>query len=141
MDDTRVIIFHKHPVSAKVHFIKQAYGGICGFAELPKLATVLEDETPDDENVVQHPQTIAKEVADELKVAQGTVEVVTGYLQYVDTPDGTIKVYLAGMQTHDMPIEALAEKGASPHLITELRGLPPAEMELLQRAYIAIMGG
>ena len=141
MTDTRVIIFHKHPVSAKVHFIKQAYGGICGFAELPRLATVLEDKTPDDENVVQHPQMIAKTVAQELKVDQATVEVVTGYLQYVDIPGATIKVYLAGMQTHDMPIAALAAKGASPHLITELRGLPPAEMELLQRAYIAIMGG
>jgi len=141
MNDNRIIIFHKHPVSAKVHFVKQAYGGICGFSELPKLASVLDDEHEIDEIVVQHPAMVAKAVAEGLGVAQADVEVVPSFMQYVDVPDATIKVYLAGMQTHDMPVEALAAKGASLHLITELRGLPPAEMELLQRAYIAIMGG
>ena len=35
----------------------------------------------------------------------------------------------------------LAEQGAELLLITAMRGLPPAEMELLRRAYVAIMEG
>ena len=40
--DSRIIIFHKHPVSAKVRFLKHAYGGICGFDTLPQLATFID---------------------------------------------------------------------------------------------------
>lgn len=142
MSEKRVIIFHKHPVSAKVRFLKQAYGGVCGFEPLPDLASVLDDEVLEkEENVVTHPKAVAQQAEETLQLDSETLQIEKGYLQRVDVPKGVITVYLAGIKGHDTPDDKLAEKDTSLHLITELRGLPPAEMELLRRAYVAIMEG
>ena len=142
MTDTRVIIFHKHPVSAKVRFLKQAYGGICGFEALPDLASVLDDEALEKEdNVFNHPTVVARQAEQFLGLDEEGLAIEPDYLERVDVPQGLVKVYLLGLKGHDTPDEQLAEQGASLHLITEMRNLPAAEMELLRRAYVAIMEG
>lgn len=142
MTDSRVIIFHKHPVSAKVRFLKQAYGGICGFEPLPALATVRDDDAHEnDENVINHPAMIARQAEKLLQLEDGVLDVAGEYLQRVDVPHGLINVYLLGFTGHDTPDEDLARQDATFQLITGMRNLPPAEMELLRRAYVAIMEG
>ena len=142
MTDTRVIIFHKHPVSAKVRFLKLAHGGICGFEPLPELASVLDDELLEKEgNVVSHPAVIARQAEQQLGLETAALDIASEYLQRVDVPQGIINVYLLGLLGHDTPDERLAKHGASLHLITEIRSMPAAEMELLRRAYVAIMEG
>ena len=142
MTDSRVIIFHKHPVSAKVRFLKLAYGGICGFEYLHELASVLGDYVLEKEdNVVGHPTMIARQAEKVLGLDDGALDIASEYLQRVDVPNGVINVHLLGILGHDTPDEKLAEHGASLHLITEMRTLPSAEMELLRRAYMAIMEG
>ncbi len=139
--ETRLIIFHKHPVSARTRFLKLAYGGICGFEPLPKLAQVLDDERLEKEdNVIKHPATLINAAEQELKLDAGSLQIAGEYFERVDVPHATIHVYLAGIGGHDTPDELLQENGAKFHLITEMRGLPPAEMELLHRAYTAILG-
>jgi len=142
MRDTRVIIFHKHPVSAKVRFLKFAYGGICGFEPLPQLAEILNDELFEDEDkVVTHPVVIARQAEKALGIKDGLLDIASEYLQRVDVPNGVISVYLLGLLDHDTPDETLLKQGASLRLITEIGSLPTAEMELLRRAYVAIMEG
>lgn len=142
MNDTRVIIFHKHPASAKVRFLKYDYGGICGFEALPALASVLDEAVFEKErNVINHPVMIARNAENALKLGENTLETVGEYLQRVDVPQGVINIYLLGLRGRDTPDEALAAQGATLHLITEMRALPVAEMELMRRAYVAIMEG
>lgn len=142
MSDTRVIIFHKHPVSAKVRFLKHAYGGICGFDALPDLAAVLDDELlQKDDKVINHPVVIARQAEKALGLEEGVLDIASEYLQRLDVPQGVIDVYLLGLLGHEAPEQQLQKHGASLHLITEMRSLPPAEMELLRRAYVAIMEG
>jgi hypothetical protein len=140
--ETRLIIFHKHPVSARTRFLKLGYGGVCGFEPLPKLAQVLEEEEPVEEGtVVNHPAKLLSEAEERLKLEPGSLKIEGEFLQRVDVPQGMIEVFLAGIKGHDTPDETLAENDARLHLITEIRTLAPAEMELLRRAYTAIMGG
>ncbi len=142
MTDIRVIIFHKHPVSAKVRFLKQAYGGICGFESLPALASVLDDEVLEKEdNVVSHPAVIARQAEQVLGLEEGGLDIASEYLQQIDVANGMVNVYLLGLLGHETPDDTLMDQGASLHLITEIRDLPPVEMELLRRAYVAIMEG
>lgn len=142
MNDSRVIILHKHPVSAKVRFLRLAHGGICGFEALPNLAGVLNDEVLEKEdNVVSHPVVIARQAEKRLALDEGALDIVNKYLQRLDVPQGVISVYLLGLVGHDTPDETLAEQGAMLQLITEMRDLPPVEMELLRRAYVAVMEG
>ena len=138
----RTIIFHKHPVSAKVRFLKQKHGGICGFDSLPDLANVLDEEILEkEENVINHPIRITRNAEEELKLDEGSLKIESEYFQRVDVPKGIINVYLVGIVGHDTPDETLAEQGMSLKLITEMRDLNPTEMELLRRAYVAIMEG
>lgn len=142
MTDTRIIVFHKHPVSAKVQFLKQAYGGVCGFEPLPELASVLDEEVVENnDNVVSHPKVICQQAENQLGLESDSLEIEKEYFQRVDVPSGVINVYLVGIKGHDTPTEILAEHNTSLHLITAFRGLPPAEMELLRRAYVAVMEG
>lgn len=142
MNDTRIIILHKHPVSAKVRFLRLAHGGICGFEALPDLASVLDDEVPEKEgNIVSHPAVIARQAEKMLALDQGALEIINEYLQRVDVPQGVIGVYLLGLVGHETPDEALAKQGTNLQLITEMRDLPPAEIELLRRAYVTVMEG
>jgi len=142
MNDTRVIILHKHPVSAKVRILRLAHGGICGFEALPELASVLDDEVVEKEgNVISHPAVMARQAEKELALEEGMLDIINKFKQRVDVPQGVINVYLLGLVGHDTPDEGLAEQGASLQLITEMRDLPPAEIELLRRAYVAVMEG
>ena len=139
---SRIIIFHKHPVSAKVRFLRQAYGGICGFHSLPKLASVVDDDSqPEQDNVVSHPLHITHEAEKTLGLEKDSLQLESEYQQRVEVPDGIISIYLAGIKGHDTPDKTLAENNARLQLITEMRGLVPAEMMLLRRAYEVIMEG
>ena len=62
-----------------------------------------------------------------------------GYREQVDTPGGIITVYLARFNALDPPRQLMAEKGCQFRTLTELRNRPPAEMELLRRAYALVM--
>jgi hypothetical protein len=62
-----------------------------------------------------------------------------GYHEQVDTPGGVITVYLASFNALDPPLKLMAEKGCKFRTLTELRNRPPAEMELLRRAYALVM--
>jgi len=63
----------------------------------------------------------------------------TAYREQVDTPDGIITVYLAYFNALDPPRQLMAEKSCKFKTLTELRKRPPAEMELLRRAYALVM--
>jgi len=140
-DNTRVIVFHKHPVSAKVLFLKWAHGGVCGFETLPELANVMDEVQLDQDKVLTHPALVVAWAERTLGLAEGSMDIEAEYLQKVDVPHGSINVYLVGIKGHDTPDEQLAAQGGTLGLITTLRGLPPAEMELLRRAYVVIMEG
>ena len=141
-ESTRVIVFHKHPVSAKVRFLRMNYGGVCGFLPLHAIANVLDEEQLEKEsNVVTHPAMAVAWTEKKLGFESGAMEAEPEYLQRVDVPSGMVMVYLVGIKGLETPDTELAEQGAELVLITAMRGLPPAEMELLRRAYVAIMEG
>ena len=138
----RIIIFHKHPVSAKVRFLRQAYGGICGFDSLPKLSSIIEDDAQSEQdNVVTHPLQITHEAEKYLSLEKDSLQLENEYQQRVEVPDGVVSIYLAGIKGHDTPDQKLEENNTQLQLITEMRGLIPVEMLLLRRAYEVIMEG
>ena len=59
----------------------------------------------------------------------------------VDVPNGPEVVYLARFTTTDPPYHEVEQADCKFAALTEFRGLPPAELELLRRAYQVIMGG
>lgn len=139
---TRLIMYHKTPTSGLTKFLRQDDKTVCMFEGLPKLSVVLErDERPQDEKLLSHPSPLVKQAADWLGMSQDDFELEVEFCEKVDVSEGPVTVYLVRFTTIDPP-QAHAEKvGGKFITLMEAVGLPPAEMELLRRAYKVIMEG
>lgn len=137
---TRLIMYHKSGSSGMTKFLRQDNKTVCAFSALPILSTVLDKhERPIDEKILSHPSPLIKQAAEWLGMEQASFELDSEYCEKVDVADGPLTVYLVRFKTIDPP-QANAEKvGGRFITLTEAVGLPPAEMELLRRAYEVIM--
>lgn len=136
----RVIMYHKSPTSARTRFLLQDEG-VCLPGRLPKLALLLDDDTMPREagNVVAHPSPLLRHVAEWLAIPQDQLELDGEFCEQVDVAGGPLTVYLARFAGIDPPYDAAERVGGRFIALTEGRGLPPAELDLLRRAYSVIM--
>lgn len=142
MVKTRLIMYHKTPASGLTKFLRQNNKTICMFDALPKLAVVLdEDARDDDEKLLSHPAPLIKQAAEWLGMQQDEFEIESEFCEKVDVADGPVTVYMARFKTIDPPEEYANKVGGKFITLMDAIGLPPAEMELLRRAYKVIMGG
>ena len=139
--NTRLILFHKHPASARLQFLRFHHGGVCGFQPLPKLASLIEQDTVDATGLVVHPSTITNWGEQQLDLQPGDINAETEFCERVEVPHGNITVYLAGFKGYETPHDKLARYEAKFSNMMECIGMPPVEMLLLQKAYKVIMGG
>jgi hypothetical protein len=105
---------------------------------LPALSSVFED--PPEQRVELHPGIYLRSAEAALGLESGGLALEADFSASVDTPDGTIRVRLATFTSIDPPFELAERLGGKFIAITEARGCPPAEMELLRQAYTALMG-
>lgn len=140
MRNTRLILFHKHPVSARLHFLSFSYGGVCAFSPLPKLASIVETKAGMNVEPVLHPSTITNWGEQQLGLKAGALKAETEFCERVEVPKYEITVYLAGLEGYETPDTALQRNDIKPLSLMECVGIPPVEMLLLQKAYRIIMG-
>jgi hypothetical protein len=136
--DYRVILYHKQASSARTRFLKFSYNSVCAFEPIPRLAQLL-DRGP--VSAVLHPAAILRKVEKALSFDAGILKAETEYRHNLEAPGGSIQILLANIDTMDPPFEQ-AEK-ASAHFIdlTQAKGLPQIELELLRFAYELVLGG
>lgn len=140
-ENTRLILFHKHPVSARMHFLYFQNGSVCAFKALPKLAAISEKNYGDESGVLMHPSVIASWGEQQLHLDSGILNTETEFCEHVEVPGKEITVYLTGFNGYDLPMESLSQFGAKFVTLMECVGIAPVEMMLLQKAYRVIMGG
>ena len=138
IDNIRLIFFHKHPVSARMHFLYFPHGSVCAFKSLPKLASLSEKT---DSSFVIHPSTISNWAEQQLGLYAGALQVEAEFCERVEVPNGEVTVYLTGFNGYETPDESQSRVGAKFVTLMECVGIPPVEMLLLQKAYRVIMGG
>jgi hypothetical protein len=110
----RLILFHKQKTSARTRFLRFA-DTVLSFGPLP--------------------------VAEErMALPAGSLEVIADFQMDMETADGTVPVLLAGFTSIDPPFAAAEAIGARFAPITEARGVPPVELELLRHAYEVLIG-
>lgn len=135
----RLILVHKHRTSARTLFLRFPDGIVTPEA-LPKLSQVLgEDEAVEDATVVAHPAMLIKQAAAALGLEGSDIQLESDFHANVDTPQGVAPIYLGEITTVDAPLAAVERGGGHFIAITEARDLSPAELELLRRAYTAVM--
>ncbi len=131
----RLILFHKQKTSARTRFLRFA-DTVLAFGPLAASATLCAETGV----VHPHPAAHLRAAEERLALPAGSLEAVADFDAGVATPDGTVPVLLAGFTSIDPPFAAAAEIGARFASITEARGLPAIELELLRRAYEILIG-
>lgn len=136
--DYRVILYHKQATSARTRFLKFSHGSVCAFETIPKLAQLV-DKQPD--NTVLHPAAVLHKVEQTLSLDAGTLAAETDYRHSVEVPGGSMQILLARIDSMDPPFDRAEKIGAQFIDLTQARGLPQIELELLRYAYELVLGG
>ncbi len=136
--DYRVILYHKQATSARTRFLKYANESVCAFSPLPMPAAVLDE---DDATTVNHPAAILQAVEKRLDFPAGSLKAEGEYHQTVDVPGEKIQIILGEITTMDPPFDEAERAGAKFIDLTQARGLPSVELELLRSAYELVLGG
>jgi hypothetical protein len=136
---TRIILFYKGDISALTLFVRHPCGSVCAPEALPKLSAVLEASEMQTQTVARHPAAIVRNINDAMGFPANFLKAEPGYRERVDTPQGIVTVYLGRFVALDPPHALMQSKNCRLLPLTELRRQPPAELELLRRAYAAVM--
>jgi len=134
----RLLLFYKGDISALVLFAQRTGGGVCFPEPLPTLSSVLEPEETTGK-VSLHPAMLLNHVNELLQLDKDLLRIEPGFHEAVDTPDGTIIVHMARFVLLDPPHQLIESRGCKLSTLPELRNSPPAELELLRRAYVKVM--
>lgn len=137
----RLLLYYKGDISALTLFTQQHNGSICFPEPLPALSEILEEDQPESGKVSVHPSTLVNAINQRLQLDGDLLRVEPGFSEQVDAPGGIITVYMARFMLLDPPHQLMQCRDCKMRTLPELRGRPPAEMELLRRAYIKVMEG
>ncbi len=135
----RLILAHKQRTSARLRFLLFSHG-LTAFAPLPALST-LDEADARESTLAYHPVAWLRAAETRLGLPAGSLKLETEFDATVSTPDGPVVVLLASLETIDPPFAEAAALDARFIAITEARGRPPVELELLRRAYACLLGG
>jgi len=139
LKSSRLILYYNGAISGLTLFVQHPDESVCTPSPLPPLSSVLEEDDAPLNIGNTAPASIVSAISNAMALPANLLQANTGYREYVDTPDGIITVYLAHFNALDPPRQLMAEKGCKFRTLTELRNRPPAEMELLRRAYALVM--
>jgi hypothetical protein len=141
LDRHRLLLYYKGDISALVLFAQQSHGSVCFPEPLPDLSSPLEaNEVPDDK-ISLHPAMLVNQLNQLLGLEADLLKVESGFCESIDSPGGVITVHMARFMLLDPPHQIMQSLDCRMRTLPELRGRPPAEMELLRRAYVKVMEG
>jgi len=86
-----------------------------------------------------HPSVLVNTVNQLYRLDNDLLKAEAEFSQQIDTPGGIVTVYMARFMLLDPPHQLLQSLNCRLRTLPELRGRPPAEMELLRRAYVQVM--
>ncbi|MDD5578158.1 MAG: hypothetical protein PHY16_02615 [Methylobacter sp.] len=135
----RVLLFYKGDISALILFAQHSNGSICFSQPLPALSSALEPEEFITEKVSTHPAMLVNNINKLLQLDNDILRVEPEFSEQIDAPGGIITVHMARFMMLDPPHKLMQSRDCRMRTLPELRGRPPAEMDLLRRAYAKVM--
>lgn len=138
MQHNHLILYYKGDISALTLFCQQADGSLC-FPPLPKLSAVVDEDQRTPQPVDLFPTQSIEAVNCQLGLDDDLLMAETGFYEQVETPQGIAMVYLARFRLLDPPYRLMEARQCKMQPLNGLIGRPPAEMELLRRAYTLLM--
>ncbi|MDO8845083.1 hypothetical protein [Methylicorpusculum sp.] len=138
-NDCRLLLYYKGDISALTLFAQHQNGSVCFPEPLPALSSALEEDEAVAQKVALHPAMLINAINNLLELPADLLQAEPGFKAQIDTPGGIITVYMARLARLDPPHVLMQAKDCLLKTLPSLRGRPPAEMELLRRAYVKVM--
>ncbi|MEQ1557677.1 MAG: hypothetical protein ABL933_01895 [Methyloglobulus sp.] len=135
----RLLLYYKGDISALTLFAQHSNGSICFPEPLPALSSALEEEEFEETKVSLHPAMLVNHINQLLNLDNDLLKAEAGFSEQIDTPAGIITVYMARFMLLDPPHKLMESRDCRMRTLPELRTRPPAEMQLLRRAYVKVM--
>ena len=136
--NSHIILYYKGDISALTLFCQQQEGNIC-FPPLPILSAVVPEDEIRPQPIDLHPTKLIQKINAQLQLDDDLLVAEPGFNEQVETPKGIVTVYMGRFRLLDPPHQLMAARHCKMQPLTALIGRPPAEMELLRRAYIKVM--
>jgi hypothetical protein len=134
----RAILFHKQATSARLRFLQFSYGSVCA---LEKLSLPAQVNAGNAGKPTVHPAPVLRQIASGVGLAAEQLRVEPAYRIAVEVTGEHIQILLIAIDSIDPPFEQAEAIGARFIALTQARGLPRVELELLRRAYELVLGG
>lgn len=135
----RLLLYYKGDISALTLFAQHGNGSVCFPEPLPLLSSLLEPEQIEASKISIHPATLVNAINRLLHLDNDLLRAEAGFCEQIDCPGGVITVHMARFMVLDPPHKLIQSRDCRLKTLPELRGRPPAEMELLRRAYVMVM--
>ncbi|TVT58396.1 MAG: hypothetical protein FHK80_07345 [Azoarcus sp. PHD] len=129
MNDLALVLYHKQSTSARLRFAR--FGDSIVAARLA---------APAGDGVLPHPGTLTARATDRLGLPPGALQIDTEFEADILSPDGTLTVRLAHFTDIDPPFDAVASADGRFVSITEMRGIPDTERDVLRLVYEHVIG-
>ncbi|MGZ4958659.1 MAG: hypothetical protein ACXV7J_05360 [Methylomonas sp.] len=137
----RLLLYYKGDISALTLFAQHGNGSVIFPGPLPALSSALEPEEFEIDKISIHPAMLVNAISQQLRLDNDLLRAEPGFCEQIDAPGGTITVHMARFMLLDPPHQLMQSRDCRMRSLPELRGRPPAEMELLRRAYVKVMEG
>ena len=138
LDRNRVILCHFDSYSAALLFAR--YGGsVLAPTPLPEAARDM--PAPDDASEQHAPAAVLDALAAKYGLDTAQLKIDDGFQAWLWGDNGPIRIHLARFTTFEAPVEAIAPHGGAFKPISQMRGMPMAELNLMRQVFNLIMGG
>lgn len=129
MNDFALVLYHKQSTSARLRFAR--------FGDSIVAARVT---TPAGDGVLPHPGTLTVGATDRLGLPAGALQIDSEFEASMLAPEGALTVRLAHFTDIDPPFDAVAAADGRFVSITEMKGIPDTERDVLRLVYEHVIG-
>lgn len=136
--DYRVILFHKQSTSARLRFLRFSDDGVFGLGPVPSRCVVHEGSI---QGPAVHPAQVLRRLEDVYGFDADRLASQSEYRYWLEAVGSNLAILLVQLLDMDPPFAQAERIGASFIDLTQARGLPTVQLELLRGAYELILGG
>ncbi len=138
LEHNRVILCHFDTYSAASLYAR--YGSsVLVPSPLPEGAAPA--SPPQDISENHEPEKVKEAICSRYGLDPAVVNLAEGFDEWMEGGNGPIRIHLAKFIALDPPKEEIAASGGTMKPISEMRGIPMAELSLLRSAFNLVMSG
>ncbi|MDR3323889.1 MAG: hypothetical protein LBS89_06775 [Zoogloeaceae bacterium] len=133
----RLLLLHKQKTSGRLRYLSLPTGMLLS-SPLPEDARLFSTETAPPAHVL--PAGFLPEAEAFLALPPGSIEGAPECSIWASSSAGDVPILLGAFTTTDPPFAAAENRGGRFITLTEARGMPQIELEIMRRAYEHVLG-